>query len=167
MAFFSYTGRDNQGKSTSGVLEGLTEDSVAKQLLQTGIVPLEITSFVEKKDPFNTLFRNLGKKLPTLQDLSLFSRQMYSLTRSGVPIIHSIEVVAESTQNLLLQSTLKTIVIDVQGGQSLSIAMRKHPDIFPNLMTALVNVGENSGSLDIIFKQISVYFEKEGETRKL
>lgn len=103
---------------------------------------------------------------PKLNDLIIFSRQMYSLSKAGVPINRSISVVKESAQNVALKAALASIIISIESGKSLSEAMSKHASIFPVIMRALISVGENTGALDSVFKQIAAHLQREDDTRK-
>ncbi len=168
MPFFQYTGRNNQGQAVNGDLEANSADAVATQLLNTGITPVNITP-AEAEEKINTggilNFDFSKNKKPTLDDLVLFSRQMYTLMKAGVPIIRSITGLAETTRNQVLQKTLHTIRLEIEGGHELSTALAQHPDIFSHLFISMVQVGENTGNLDDVFLQISGYLDREKETR--
>ena len=167
MPIFEYKGRNNQGQAVDGSIEANSADAVATQLLNTGITPIDITQAtkeqVTKDNNFSFDF-NKNKK-PTLDDLVLFSRQMYTLLKAGVPIIRSITGLADTTRNQVLQKTLHAIRGEIEGGHELSAAFAQHPDIFSHLCISMVQVGENTGNLDEVFLQISSYLEREKETR--
>lgn len=166
MPRFRYDARDTNGKKVTGILDAGSDAAVASQLIRMGLSPLTITLQVgtgfPAEDEFSAQFK-IG--YPSVQDLAFLSRQMYSLTRSGVPIVRSIRVVAESSKNEFLKLALNDVIVSVEEGLSLAMAMRRHPKIFPNLMIALINVGENTGSLDSVFKQLADHFERELATR--
>ena len=167
MPVFEYKGRNNQGQAVDGNIEANSDDAVATQLLNTGITPIDITQAtkeqVTKDNNFNFDF-NKNKK-PTLDDLVLFSRQMYTLMRAGVPIIRAITGLADTTRNQVLQNTLHNIRLEIEGGHELSTALAQHPDVFSHLFISMVQVGENTGNLDEVFLQISGYLEREKNTR--
>ena len=166
MPNFQYTGRDKQGQSVNGTIEANSTDAVATQLLNTGITPLNITQAqAEEKESNNLNFDFSKNKKPTLDDLVLFSRQMYTLMRAGVPIIRSITGLAETTRNQVLQKTLHSVRREIEGGHELSTALAQHQDIFSHLFISMVQVGENTGNLDDVFLQISGYLEREKNTR--
>ena len=165
MPTFQYTGRDNQGQAVNGNIEANSADAVASQLLSTGITPLNIDQAQEEEKSNNLNFDFSKNKKPTLDDLVLFSRQMYTLMHAGVPIIRSITGLAETTRNQVLQKTLHKIRQEIEAGHELSVALAQHPDIFSHLFVSMVQVGENTGNLDEVFLQISGYLEREKNTR--
>lgn len=166
MARFEYKGRDKFGKEIRGMIEGSNESTVAMELIRNGTTPISINPYVEKQKIFSTVNSLLKLEWPTLEDLIFFSRQMHSLIKAGVPIVRAVHVVLESAKNFQLRLALAEVLATVGSGQSLASAMRHQSYVFPTLMIALVNVGENTGSLDEVFRQVSVHLEREGDTRK-
>ena len=168
MPFFQYTGRDNQGQAVSGDIEANSLDAVATQLSNTGITPINISQAgnVQEKNVNKSLNIDFSKnKKPSLDDLTLFARQMYTLMHAGVPIIRAITGLSDTTRNLVLQKTLRSVRTEIEGGHELSTALAQYPDIFAHLFVSMVQVGENTGNLDDVFLQISGYLDREKETR--
>lgn len=165
MPQFHYKARDNRGSSISGILEASNADAVAAQLLNSGITPVEISEVEEKRDFLTELKRQLGASKPTLDDLILFCRQMYTLTRAGIPIIRGITGLAETTRNPVLSDALHRIRFDLEAGRELSVAMGQHETIFTPLMVSMIRVGENTGQLEEAFLQLSRYLELDRDTR--
>ena len=166
MPIFQYTGRNNQGQAVNGDIEANSIDAVATQLLNTGVTPINITQFEKEQKTKNNFNFDFSKnKKPTLDDLTLFSRQMYTLMRAGVPIIRAITGLADTTRNQVLQKTLHNVRSNIEGGHELSTALAQYPDIFSHLFVSMVQVGENTGNLDEVFLQISGYLEREKNTR--
>jgi MSHA biogenesis protein MshG len=164
VASFYYKGRTNRGDAIEGNIEASNADAVATQLFNSGITPIKIseTKIGKRKDI------NLGDLFGSgvkLDDLVLFSRQMYTLMKSGVPIVRSINSLADSTRNDTLSGALRSIVEDLESGRELSHAMSRHPKIFTNLYVSIIQVGENTGRLDDAFQQIAQYQELEKDTR--
>jgi MSHA biogenesis protein MshG len=91
---------------------------------------------------------------------------MFALTRSGVPMMRSLQGLIESSQNPSLQEALRGVIENLEAGRDLSGAMAAYPDVFPNLMTRMVQVGENSGNLEQSFEQLADYLEFEKMTRE-
>ena len=96
----------------------------------------------------------------------MFCRQMYSLTKAGVPIIKAIAGLAESTDQECLRDSLRKLSKDLAGGKSLTLSMQEQSDIYSSLFISMVNVGENTGRLEDVFKQLADYYSMEYETRK-
>ena len=167
MPIFEYKGRNNQGQAVDGNIEANSADAVARQLLNTGITPINIIQATkEQTSKDNNFSFDLNKnKKPALDDLVLFSRQMYTLLRAGVPIIRAITGLADTTRNQVLQRTLHSLRIEIEGGHELSTALAQHPEIFSHLFISMVQVGENTGNLDEVFLQISGYLEREKNTK--
>ena len=96
----------------------------------------------------------------------IFSRQMYSLLKAGIPIIRAIKGLSENASHKRFQEILKDIADQLEQGRSLSSAMVKYEKVFTRLTISVVVVGENTGKLDDVFLQLALYFEREQETRK-
>lgn len=164
MALFKYKGRTSSGDSIEGNIEAPSADAVATQLFNSGITPIDINETVASKDPLEDLKRRFTSKVK-IEDLILFSRQMYTLMKAGVPIIRSITSLAGSTRNQAFAEALEDIVDNLEAGRELSTSIGRHPKIFSNLFVSIINVGENTGRLDESFLQIAEYLELEKETR--
>ena len=166
MPRYEYTARSKTGKNVRGVIDGANETTVALELIKMGTTPISIEIYKEKATTFDQIEAFLRINKPGLADLTFFSRQMYTLIRAGVPMVRAVHVVLDSSKNFQLKMALADVLATIEGGQSLGNGLRKHPEIFPSLMVALVVVGENTGSLDEVFRQISVHLDREIDTRK-
>jgi len=168
MPLFQYTGRTAQGQAVSGEMDGANSDTIATQLNGQGIIPLQITAAQESAEN-NNIFADLNKrfkqKAPDLDELILFSRQMYTLQRAGVPIIRAMTGLAESTRNLYFKNVLIQIIHNLEEGRQLSAAMAHYSNVFSSLMISMVQIGENTGRLDDVFLQLSEYLDREKTTR--
>ena len=164
MATFKYIGRDAQGNAVKGEVEASSVDTATDQVMQKGILP---SSIKEKKVGAESLDLSLiFASTVNLSDLIVFTRQIYSLTKAGIPILRAINGLAESTHSKLLSDSLQDVLTRMRNGYSLSAAMGAHPRVFSQLYVSLIQVGENTGQLDRIFLQLSEYLEQEIETRK-
>lgn len=167
MAKYSYTGRQTDGELTRGVIDAVDESTAAKMLASRSIVPIEILegsssdSSQETAKKINFLTPNVR-----LDDLVIFARQMYSLTRAGIPILRSVAGLADTTTSLRMKVALQDVIEQLERGRNLSSAMNQHPKVFTQLFVAVVHVGENTGQLDLAFLQLAEYLEREQETRK-
>jgi len=142
---------------------------VAAQLADNGLIPIRIqesTVTVKKQSKSLSLSFLQRKKKVGLDDLVLFCRQMFALTRAGVPMMRSLQGLIESSQSLSLQEALRGVIENLEAGRDLSGSMATYPDVFPNLMVRMVQVGENSGNLEQSFEQLADYLEFEKMTRE-
>lgn len=164
MAKFSYRGRDRQGATIKGQLEAANETAAADVLLQRAIIPMELKEVKAGEGfDFQALF---GGRRVTLDELQIFTRQMYSLTRSGIPMLRAIAGLAETAHSQRMRDALNDISEQLTSGRPLSAAMNQHRDVFDTLFISMVHVGENTGKLEEAFYQLSGYIEREQETRK-
>ncbi|HHP5358635.1 TPA: type II secretion system F family protein [Aeromonas veronii] len=164
MANFAYKGRDSQGNATSGVVEAANEMAAAEQLMRRGVMPTELKPGKAKSAAIDwSLLLEGGVKL---DDLVIFSRQMYALTRAGIPILRAIAGLEEGTHSKPLKRALHSLGEDLGNGRPLSSSMQAHPKVFSSLFVAIIHVGENTGQLEESFLQLANYFELELETRK-
>lgn len=168
MATYSYRGRNREGAEVKGKLEAATSTLAASQLSADGIIPVSIDVAeiaVESQAGSQGIQIKLFQKV-TLDELIMFSRQMYSLTKAGVPITRAMRGLANTVTNPLLTETLSALADDLEKGNSLSSALAKHPKIFTELYISMVHVGENTGQLDDAFRQMAAYLELERQTVK-
>jgi MSHA biogenesis protein MshG len=166
MPAFAYRGRNSRGDLISGVVEATSIDAVASQLLNSSITPIDIAERQQGTSDVAELFDRLLARSPNVTELILFSRQMYSLMRAGVPIIRSMKGIIEATKNRVLVAAVREIQSDLESGRELSAALARHPGIFTPLYISMVRVGENTGKLDESFLRISQYLELEKDTRE-
>lgn len=164
MADYRYRGRDAEGQPISGSIEATNEGAAADALVRRGVTPLDI-SLAPAKAPPGTGFQLFKPKI-TSDDLIVFTRQMYALTKAGIPLLRAIEGLAENTSNKRLSAVLHDVVESLERGRELSTAMAAHPRVFPRLLVSIVHVGENTGQLEQAFEQLSEYLAREQETRK-
>lgn len=164
MATFAYTGRDTKGILVQGQHEAVSSDDIASYLFTSGITPLEITEKKAKNDELQQLLRKLGFGQPKLTDLILFSRQMYALTKSGIPIIQGLSLLAASTPNEIFAHAIRTVSEDIATGRDLAGAFARHPKIFNSLFVNIVRVGEETGKLDEAFLRLFHYFDTDKVT---
>ena len=169
MPQFSYAGKSTQGSPQKGVIEAASAQAAAQVLLSKNIVPISIkeTKKVSAEKASNGIaIKNIFDPKVGLDEMIIFSRQMYSLLKAGIPIIRAIRGLSENASHRRFQEILKDIADQLEQGRSLSSAMTKYEKIFTRLTISVVVVGENTGKLDDVFLQLALYFEREQETRK-
>ncbi len=159
MPHFDYVARDRSGSRISGRIEAGSVDAVVTQLFDQGATPVEVNEARGRDRP--GLRRQLGLDRPTRDDLILFTRQMYTLAKSGVPLMRGLVQLAESTRNPRLAETIRSLIDDLESGRELAGALSRHPTIFPPLYVAMVRVGEESGRLEEAFQRMTDYLERE------
>jgi len=166
MPVFNYTGRARGGGYASGLIEGETRDLVAERLFASGITPIEIKLSTSRDEgDVSAIMRRLGFGKPKTSDLVLFSRQMYTITKSGIPLLRGIKGLAASTHNAVLRTTLEDILKDLEGGRDLASSFARHPKIFPPLYVSIIRVGEETGTLEASFKRLSEYLQQDQDMR--
>ena len=167
MAFFAYKGRNARGELMQGVLEGVDSGGIADQLFNTGITPVEIV--LTKKPAVgggdNWLTKLTEEKVRSI-DVQLFSRQIYTLLKAGVPIMRGLAGLQESAINKSFARIVGDLRESLDSGRELSAAMRRHPGIFSHFYVSMVRVGEMTGRLEEIFLRLFDHLEFEREMRE-
>ena len=166
MPFFAYKGRNARGELMQGVLEGADSNAVADQLFGTGVTPVEITLTRQAivRDGESWWTRLFEKKVTSL-DVQLFSRQLYTLLKSGVPIMRGLAGLQESAISKSFGRVIRDLRESLDAGRELSAAMRRHPDVFNNFYLSMVRVGEMTGRLDEVFLRLFDHLEFDREMR--
>ncbi len=165
MPHYIFKARNHSGNLTEGTIEADSQAKAAQRIASQEMIPISIKEHTVKIDISEQFNQWQAVRSLKLDDLMLFSRQMYSLTKAGVPIIRAIHSLVESTRNIALANALKEISHSVEGGLPLGQSMGQHPKIFSNLYVSIINVGEETGGLDQGFLQISQYLGREKETQ--
>lgn len=163
MPSYGYEAIDKMGKSIKGSIEADGIELARLQLKQQGNVVVSITEQNLLTKDINISF---GKKVNS-RDLSVFCRQFVSMNRAGVSILECLNLLWQQTENPTLSKVIHQIHADVQKGEPLAEAMKRHDKIFPNLMITTVAAGETSGSLDVSMERMAEQFEKTTKTQAL
>ncbi|MBF0589349.1 MAG: type II secretion system F family protein [Magnetococcales bacterium] len=166
MPNYRYTGRNASGALEKGNLVGPNEEAVVEQLLGRNIQPLQVEEVKAPGGLGAEVKLGFGDPWPNDDDVILFTRQMYALSKSGVSLVRSFQGLVESTHNKRLTAAMTQMIEDLQAGRDLSAAMAEHPKIFGQLYLRIVRMGEETGRMDESFQQMFKYMEIEKETRK-
>ncbi len=166
MQSYKYRGRNASGKAVSGSLEAKSETAAADALMKQGIIPLEVRKGGSGAGSASLNISDLFQRSVPLDLLVIFCRQLYSLTKAGVPLLRSIRGLTQSSNHPLLKHALEDIATELANGRALSMAMREHPKVFSELFISLIAVGENTGRLEQSLEQLASYYEQEIETRR-
>lgn len=166
MPLFQYKARGPRGDAISGTMEAGSSDAVATQLLDSNITPVEIVpASAEKNGSADIDLRRLFPVKVRITDLIQFSRQMYSLTKAGVPMLSALAGLARTTRNPTLAQAIRDITASLESGRDLATSMSQHPEVFSVFYVSMIRVGETSGQLDHIFLQLGRYLERDKKTR--
>ncbi len=146
---FEWEGKDRNGKQVRGETRAIGENQVKATLRRQGVIPTKI-----KK-------RRMGSSKPIKpKDLAIFTRQLATMMKAGVPLLQAFDIVGRGNPNPSVTKLLNDIRMDVETGTSLSIAFRKYPLYFDALYCNLVEAGEAAGILDQLLDRLAVYMEK-------
>lgn len=166
MAIFKYSGRNSRGEQVSGSVESVSQEAAAEQLMSNGVIPTSIRSSKFGGKSSSTDWKKWFQPNIPLEVLVIFCRQMYSLTKAGVPLLRAMNGLSQNSNNKLLKNALEEVTSDLTNGRSLSVSMQQHPQVFSSLFVSMIHVGENTGRLDQALLQLANYYEQEMETRK-
>ncbi|MBL8485934.1 MAG: type II secretion system F family protein [Rhodocyclaceae bacterium] len=166
MATFAYRGRDTGGGLVEGTLESATAAGAADQLSGRGIIPLSITATAAR--PAETAAAAgeglLGDRVGHT-DVLLFSRQINTLMKAGVPIMRALTGLQESSDNKAMKKTLQDVRESLDSGRELSASLARHPKVFTPFYLSMVRVGEMTGLLEEIFLRLFHHLEFEAFMR--
>ncbi len=165
MPRFLVTARNADGVTVETEVDASTDMAAAEQLIRQGMTPITIKPMATARNLRSSLSLFQSKHVP-LPEMVMFTRQMYALVKSGIPILRAIHGLEETARSPSLHAALARIKEDLGNGRPLSAAMQAFPHVFNRLFVAIVHVGENTGRLDAAFRQLTDYFELEMETRR-
>jgi MSHA biogenesis protein MshG len=163
MPFFAYKGRDGRGTLVEGVMEGADSGAVAMVLSGNGIIPVEIGAGSAPRAQGARW--QLGRPKVKPIDLLLFSRQMYSLLKAGVPILRALAGLQESSTTVVFKHTLQRVRESLESGRELSVSLQRQGGVFSPFYIAMVYVGETTGRLEEIFLRLFHHMEFQEEMR--
>jgi MSHA biogenesis protein MshG len=166
MPRFQYQARSS-GQLIEGALEAPDAQRVADLLGERGASPLKI-ALLAADEPSGRAAPGFGwpRRKVAIDELILFSRQMRSLARAGIPVLRALRGLTESTSNPSLAAALKETVDSLEAGADLATSLARHPQVFSDIYVSVIHVGENTGRLDEAFAQIGEYLEFERDTRR-
>ena len=165
MSVFNYQGRNLDGSKVSGQIEAATVELATEALIAKGVIPTGIKAGKKGSSLDFGLSALFSPAIP-LEVLVIFCRQMYSLTKAGVPLLRSMRGLIQNCANKQLKEALEEVTNELTNGRSLSASMQLHPKVFSPLFVSMLSVGENTGRLDDALLQLANYYEQELETRK-
>lgn len=163
MSAFEYSALDARGRQVKGLIEGDTARQARQLLRDRGLSPLDVTEVAERSASSNLPFQRVGGISHV--ELSLFTRQLAILVRSGLPLDEALTAVAEQSESKRVQRIALGVRAGVVEGSSLAMSLNQFPNAFPPLFRATVEAGEQSGKLDYILERLAEYVEKRQAMR--
>lgn len=165
MPTFRYTAIDVSGHKRSGRLEAEHREQAAAMLLDRDLIPDRIRELSGAASTANGIgFFDRLRSIKAL-DLILFTKQIRTLLRAGVPVIRTLLILESQTENKRLKGVIRKLASDIEGGNSLYQAFQAHPRIFPPLYVAMVRAGESSGDLPEVFNRLIYIVEHEHKVK--
>ena len=171
MPIFKYQAYDSNGTSIKDEVETVSYDEAIEAIRSKGYYPTSVKQFKDKIETESTTTKKRKKSLSSItiggvsaKQINPFTRQLSTLQNADIPIVQSLTILETQMRRGLLKSAVGEIIADIKGGDTLSIAMSKHPKVFDKLYVNIINAGEISGTLDAILERLATYREK---TQKL
>ncbi len=169
MPFFKYTAMDSSGANAKGVIEASSAENAEDLLAQRGFIP---TGVVETSGPdgnggggFLTDLSNRMQKIKP-QDLILFTKQLRTMLNAGIPVLQSMDVLYNQTENPRLKAAISSISADIKSGGTMSRSFAKHPGVFSDLYCNMIRAGEISGTLTEVLERLIYIVEHEFKVKK-
>ncbi len=152
MATFTYTARNSNGDLKSATIDAPNRDEAVAQLRRQRLTIIKVDE--SKSTPKKTT----GSI--KMRDIVIFTRQFSTMINAGLPLVQALDILARQSENKALQAVVREVVFDVESGNTVADAMRKHPKAFSDLYTNMVAAGEAGGILDTILNRLAVFMEK-------
>ncbi|MDH4274829.1 MAG: type II secretion system F family protein [Gammaproteobacteria bacterium] len=150
---YAWSGTDRRGKTVRGELKAPNESQVKADLRRQGVIAKSVRKKTE------SLTHQLRNRISP-KDIAMFTRQLATMVSAGVPLVQSLDIAGRGHEKTSMQELILGVKNDIQGGASLSEAMRKRPQYFDRLFTSLVHAGEQAGILESLLVKIASYKEK-------
>ncbi len=159
MGNFNYSARDTRQQLVTGVLEAASPGHVADWLMNAGMTPVVIAPVKEVQDAGEVLSKLFKRDRIKLIELMMFSRQMYTLTRSGIPILRALRGLESSATRPAIAALMRDLHSSLDAGLDLSQALAKRDDVFDAFYVSMIRVGETTGRLEEIFLNLFHHLE--------
>ncbi len=154
MPLFEYTARNLKGDLVKDQVDLPTKDDVVAHLRKNRLVLVQV-----RQAPRSVSGPRLGGRVKT-RDVVVFTRQFATMINAGLPLVQALDILAQQTENKTLSGVTRQVVYDVESGQTLADALRKHPKAFSDLYVNMVAAGEAGGILDTILQRLAQFLEK-------
>ncbi|AJQ94443.1 type II secretion system F family protein [Gynuella sunshinyii] len=158
---YKYEGISRSGRSVKGELSAVNPAIAKAQLRKQGI---NVKKMVKKSQSLS--FLGSGKKSIKSEDIAVFTRQMATMMKAGVPLVQAFDIVAEGLSNKSMAELVTAMKADVSAGGTFGSALRKHPKYFDDLFCSLVESGEQAGALETMLDRVAIYKEKSESIKR-
>ncbi len=162
MPLFRYRARDKAGALVTGSLEAQSRGLVEASLDKMGLIPISIA---EGRPSFQLPDIRKYFEKAEQTDVILFSRQLATLFSAGIPLTKALSTLERQFKSPAFQEILRKLRLDIEGGSSFAAALAKHPKVFPEIYSNMVEAGEAGGILDSVLDRLAVMFEKNAENK--
>ncbi len=152
MPTFTYTARSSNGDLRSATIDAPSRDDAVAQLRRQRL------TIVKVDESKSTPKKSLGSI--KMRDIVIFTRQFSTMINAGLPLVQALDILARQSENKALQAVVREVVFDVESGNTVADAMKKHPKAFSDLYTNMVAAGEAGGILDTILNRLAIFMEK-------
>ncbi len=152
MPTFTYTARNPNGELKSASIDAPSRDDVVNQLRRQRLTIIKV-------DEEKVRAKKSGGGI-SMRDIVIFTRQFSTMINAGLPLVQALDILAKQSENKALAAVVRDVVFDVESGNTVADAMRKHPKAFSDLYTNMVAAGEAGGILDTILNRLAIFMEK-------
>ncbi|MBE9567949.1 MAG: type II secretion system F family protein [Proteobacteria bacterium] len=152
---YAWEGTNKKGQTTRGEMAAASPDVVKAELRKQGIVPKK--GKIKKKS--GGLFAPRQQPITT-KDIAIFSRQLATMMKAGVPMVQAFDIVGQGHSNPSMSKLIMQVKVDIEAGGTLASALSQHPAYFDELFVSLVDAGEQSGALETLLEKVATYKEK-------
>ena len=160
MPSFTYTARNNDGQSITGILTADNQQSALRSLDDLSLFPVDIREGGKAQKALGA-----GKRKVRPATVAVFYSQFADLLRAGVPVLRSLDVLSKQSSNVVLKEVLNEVKDDLSGGQTLAEAMRSQPNAFSPLHVSMIKAGEQGGFLEDVLVRIAIFTERQNELK--
>jgi type IV pilus assembly protein PilC len=155
MPLYEYTARNPaNGQIQKGQVDVASKDEV------TALLRKQRMMLVSVREAPKAIKLNFGAAKPKTRDIVIFTRQFATMINAGLPLVQSLDILAKQTENKVLKDVVRQVVFDVEAGNTLADAFRKHPQAFSDLYVNMIAAGEAGGILDTILLRLATFMEK-------
>ena len=160
MPLFKYIAKDGP-KSVTGTVDAQSKGDAVEKINQLGYLPVRVEPQADDQMAQESASRHIFAPKVKSKDVTIFSRQLASFVKAGVPILRGLSIISEQSENPAFRNVLDDVRSQIKEGESFSDTLKRHPKIFPPIYVAMVNSGESSGNLHEVLLRIADHRQKQ------